>query len=133
MIKKMLWCAFIAISVASCGLNDGGGNNCPSIIGVSTTAVTGPVETQVNVPVVLEVSYTSKANCGGFVSFFQPPSVTPLVDIITVNAEYDSCSCDEVESTQKVNYTFKKSLAGTYLLKFKKTNDTFVEHSVVVQ
>lgn len=133
MYKRFGAAVVVAFLFLGCSLSEGNGGNCAVVIGVPTTAVTGPTETQVDTQIVLEVSYTAKANCGGFVSFFQPPGETPFVDVITVNTEYDACSCDQVESVQKVNYPFKRSTAGTYLLKFKKSNDTYVEHTVVVE
>lgn len=133
MFKKISFIAVAAVLFVSCDISEKRSDSCPSIIGVATTAVTGPTETTVDVPVTLEVSYKAKKNCGGFSSFFKNPSSNPLVDIITVNTMYDACACDEVESVEKQNYTFKKSTAGIYIVKFKNTNETFIEHTITVQ
>ena len=133
MFKKISLIAFVAVLFASCDISDTNSSSCPIIIGVATTEVTGPVETAVNAPIILEVSYKTKKNCGSFSSFFKNESVDPMVDIITTNTYYDQCNCDEVESVQTENYTFKKSEPGTYVVKFKKTNESFVEYAVTVQ
>lgn len=133
MFKKISLIAFVAVLFASCDISERNSSSCPIIIGVSTTEVTGPEETTVGVPITLEVSYKTKKNCGSFSSFFENPSTDPLVDIITTNTYYDQCNCDEIESVDKQNYTFKKSEAGVYTVKFRKTNETYVEHIVTVQ
>ena len=133
MFKKISLIALAAVLFVSCDISEKSSNSCPVIIGVSTTAVTGPIETTVDVPITLEVSYKTMKNCGGFSSFFKNPSTDPLVDIITTNTIYDACACDKVESIEKQNYTFKKSTAGIYVVKFKNTNETFIEHTVTVQ
>ncbi len=114
-------------------MDNKGSNNCPIILGVSATAVTGPTETTVDVPITLEVSYVAKANCGSFTSFFKNQSSDAFVDILTINSSYDACSCDELDSVLKQDYIFKKTLPGVYTVKFRETNDTFIEHTVTVQ
>lgn len=133
MFKKISLVALMAVVFANCDIKETNSSSCPVIIGVSTTAVTGPVEAAVNETVNLEVSYKTKASCGSFSSFYKNPSVEPLIDIITVNTVYDACACDEVESIKTQNYAFKKSAAGVYIVKFKKTNEDFIEHTITVQ
>jgi hypothetical protein len=133
MFKKISLGVFLALFISSCDPAGSGGNNCPQTIGVSTSAVTGPIEAAVDVAINLEVSYITKKNCGAFVSFFKDLSPSPLTEIITVNASYDVCSCDEVVSTEKQIYVFKKSIPGIYILKFRETNTTFIEHTITVQ
>jgi uncharacterized protein YkuJ len=133
MLKKMFPIAFAALLFISCEPTQTYENTCPLIIGVSTTSVTGPIETLVDVPILLEVSYKAKKNCGGFSSFFKNVSTDTLVDIITTNTSYDACNCDEVETTETKNYSFEKAASGVYTVKFKKTNETFVEHIITVQ
>ena len=133
MFKKISLIAFVTLLLASCDISREESSSCPVVIGVRATSVTGPSETAVDVPIILEVSYKTKKNCGDFASFYSSASSGPLSDIITVNVNYDACSCDEVESTEKENYTFKKSLPGIYQVKFKETNETFIVHTVTVQ
>lgn len=133
MFKKISIIAFAAILFSSCEVNESLSSTCPTIIAVATTTITGPVQTAIDVPINLEISYKTKKNCGGFKLFFDNPSDDPLVDIITVNTTYDACNCDEVQSVEKVNYSFKKSEAGVYVVKFRETNTTFIEHTVTVQ
>lgn len=133
MFKKISLIAFVTLLLASCDIGREEYSSCPVVIGVRATSVTGPSETAVDIPIILEVSYKTKKNCGDFVSFYSSASSGPLSDIITVNVNYDACSCDEVESTEKENYTFKKSTPGVYSVKFRQTNETFIVHTVTVQ
>jgi len=133
MFKKISVVAFVAILFSSCDVSENLSNSCPAIIAVATTAISGPTETAIDIPVDLEISYKAKKNCGGFKLFFDNPSEDPLEDIITVNTTYDACNCDEVQSVEKVLYSFKKSAAGVYVVKFRETNTTYIEHTVTVQ
>lgn len=133
MFKKISLGLILVLLFNSCDLGGDGSNNCPLTIGVATSAVTGPIETPADVAINLEVSYKTKKTCGLFVSFFKELNPSPLIEIITVNTSYDACSCDEVVSTEKQIYIFKKSVPGIYILKFRDTNTTFIEHTVTVQ
>jgi hypothetical protein len=132
MFKKISLVALVAILVSSCELSENV-INCPTTVGVVTTAISGPTEAAIDVPVDLEISFETKKNCGGFQLFYINPSDNVLVDIITVNTIYDECNCDEVLSVEKVNYAFKKSTAGVYVVKFRASNTTFIEHTITVQ
>lgn len=133
MFKKISLVAFVAVLFASCDIGSTNTASCRTLIGVSTVSVTGPTETTIDTPILLEVTYKGKKNCGGFDSFFKNVSIDPSIDIITVNVSYDPCACDEKVTNEKANYTFKKAQAGEYVIKFKSTDETFVEHNVTVQ
>jgi hypothetical protein len=133
MLKKITLLVLSLGLFTACEISERNSNSCPVIIGVPTTAVTGPTETTVNTTITLEVSYKTKKNCGGFSSFYKNPSSNPLVEIITVNTYYDACACDQVESIDKRDFSFKKSTPGVYVVKFKKTNEEFIEHTVTVE
>ncbi|WP_396177017.1 hypothetical protein [Flavobacterium sp.] len=133
MFKKISIVALATVLFASCDPSSNTTSNCPVIIGVPTTLVTGPTTTAVNVPINLEVSYKAKANCGDFTTFFKEFTSDPLIELITVNNSYDSCSCDEVETVQKRIYIFQKTVPGVYILKFKDSNTTTIDHTVTVQ
>ncbi len=133
MFKKISFIICASLLFSSCEVENKVSNNCPIIIGVSATSVTGPTETTVDVPINLEVSYVTKPNCGSFTSFFKNQSTDAFIDIITVNSNYDACSCDQLESVLKQDYIFRKTLPGVYTVKFRETNDTFIEHIVTVQ
>jgi hypothetical protein len=133
MIKKISLIAFLSVFFISCDIGSTTTTNCPAIIGVAATAVVGPTEAAIDESILLEVSYKTKKNCGAFSAFFDNSFPSPLIDVVTVNVFYDACACDEIETVEKSNYTFKKSAAGVYVVRFKKTNDTFVEHTVTVE
>jgi hypothetical protein len=133
MFKKIIFLFLSVLAVASCDVASTRDITCPELIAVETTAISGSTSTAVNVSIDLEISYKAKKNCGGFELFFVNPSQDLLVDILTINTSYDGCKCDEIETVEKVNYPFTKSLPGVYLVKFRKTNTTYIEHTVTVQ
>jgi hypothetical protein len=133
MIKKISLILFLSVFFICCDVASITTTNCPAIIGVSATAVVGPTEADIDESILLEVSYKTKKNCGVFNAFFDNSFPSTLIDVVTVNVLYDACACDEMETVEKTNYTFNKSEAGVYVVRFKKTNDTFVEHTVTVE
>ncbi|MDD3003504.1 hypothetical protein [Flavobacterium sp.] len=135
MFKKITLLGLSLVLFTACEIGHEASSTCPVVIGAPTAFVVGPNTTQVNVPVTLEVSYKTKKKCGEFVSFHTATNAGPLSNIITVNTTYDQCKCNEEdpETVEKENYTFKKSMPGLYVLKFKQTNETYVVHNVTVE
>lgn len=126
--------SFVLGTLASCDIGDSvNTSSCPTVIGISATAVTGPTEAQVNEEISLPVSFKIASACGDFNRFYVDPNGLPSERTITVNATYDACDCDNVYTTETEPYKFKAATAGTYTLKFKTTNTTFVTHVVTVE
>ncbi|MDR6967685.1 hypothetical protein J2X31_001697 [Flavobacterium arsenatis] len=133
LIKNLLGVLAVVVTFTSCSLSDDTQQNCSQVIGVSTVAVSGPTTATVNEEITLTVSYRVAEECGDFYAF-NTQAISGTEKQITALVLYDVCNCDNTENTN-VNepYKFKASVAGTYTLKFFKTEDTFVTHTVTVE
>ena len=121
------------IVFVSCELSNDDSRNCSAIIGVPTTAVTGPIAASVNEEINLSVSYKIATACGDFYAFNVVPTTTINEKIITVYNTYDACNCDNVYTTESEPFKFKAAAEGVYTLKFRTTDTTFVTHVVTVE
>ncbi|MDI1255239.1 MAG: hypothetical protein PSV16_03980 [Flavobacterium sp.] len=129
-LKSILFLLLTAVAFSSCDISGSNSSTCSQIIGIGTTAVTGPTVAAVNETIVLNVSYI-RSSCATFSNFYEVNDVDGK--LITVNVQVDPCACTSEETiTESKNYNFKRTTAGTYVLKFKVTNTTFVTHTIVV-
>jgi hypothetical protein len=132
-MKKVFFLAFglLTLALSSCYL--GGSNECKSqYVGVATTAVTGPETAAVNETVTLQVTFSVSNSCGEF-QLFHNEQGEPNETIVTVNAQYDGCSCDNTAVSMTQPYTFKAIAPGTYIIRFRKSNTEFITKQIVVQ
>jgi hypothetical protein len=104
--------------------------SCQSYTGTSTESVSGPTSTTINVPIQLDVVFVVFNTCGFFDQFFE--ETIDGIKYITVNAVYDGCECEDVVLLKPVTYNFVAATAGTYVLRFKISNTTYVEHTIEV-
>lgn len=135
LIFKTMLIALAFISFSSCDL--GGDDNfstqnCTYLAGIATTAVTGPITANVNEEISLTVSFTLANNCGKF-HLFNEAIGANRDKIITVNAIFEGCNCDNVPVAKTETYKFKAVSEGVYNLKFKKANDEFLMHTITVE
>ncbi len=127
----MLALGLLFVSLSSCDI--GGSSDCTSqYVGVGTTAVTGPETAAINETITLQVSFSVSNNCGEF-QLFHTEQGEPNETIITVNAKYDGCNCDKTAVVKTEPYSFKAIAAGTYVLRFRKDNTTYIDKTIVVQ
>src|SRR6187402_2812523 len=117
-LKSILFILFAAVAFSSCDISNSGTSSCSKIIGIGTKAVTGPTTAAVNETIVLNVSY-ERSTCATFSSFYEVNDADTKV--ITVNVQVDPCACSADEAiTETKSYNFKRTTAGTYVLKFKQ-------------
>lgn len=128
-IFKSLAILFLFLSFISC-LPDQSDNGCYEISGTPTIAVQGPTASTVGVPVNLDVTYTVINTCDTFYLFFEEN--TEGVKEITVNVRYDGCNCEEEITDRIRQYEFVSLEPGTFVLRFKTTNTTYIEHIIEV-
>jgi hypothetical protein len=91
-------------------------NYCYDRYFMATTAVTGPNETTVNVPITLNVTFVVGNSCGEFFEFAE--STTTFPKEIAAAVDYEGCQCDTTATTDTQPYVFTAPAAGTYVLKF---------------
>lgn len=128
MIRIFLF--FVFIIFYSCSLENNTNSNCIYYEGTSTTAVEGPSETTRNVPIDLTVTFNVYNSCGQFYLFHEEPITNGK--IITVNAVYEGCDCTQALYQRTKNYTFSSSTTGSFLLRFKLTNATYIDKTITV-
>lgn len=122
-LLKTLLILVAIISFSSCDLGTDEQQTCLFYEGSAATAVSGPETAAVNQEITLNVSFTTRENCGSFYNFYEVADVNNVNSItITVNSRIDGCDCSK-STTKTAPYKFKALTAGVYVLKFKKSND----------
>ncbi|MXN89658.1 hypothetical protein GR160_00315 [Flavobacterium sp. Sd200] len=117
---KINFLAFLAIIalVTACSVGDDE-PSCTAQAYSAATAVTGPEETTVNVPITFNVTFAKGTTCGAFNRFAEsdgyPKTVMAILD-------YNGCTCSAVTTQLTQPYTFTASTAGTYVLNFVRGN-----------
>jgi len=126
----ILLLSIVFFTISSCDLSDDGKQSCTKTEGTPTASVTGPTEAATNETITLEIGFNVYNSCGDFYLFYEQN----ILDIkyITVNAKYDGCTCTTGVITKTANYSFTAATAGTYVLRFKTSNTSYIEHTIVV-
>ena len=122
---------FLMTLFVSCDLTKD--QDCYEITGTDIrTVAAAPLETTVNVPIDLLVTYSVYKNCSSFYLFHE--SIFEGATYITANIRYDGCDCQILEEGQgkSENYRFVASTPGNYILRFKTTNTTYIEREIIV-
>jgi len=128
-IKKIM---LVLISIALfTGCSNENYVNCDQTLAVGVEDVVGPATATINQIIPLEVTFVVGSNCGEFLSFDEITTATNE-KTITVMTKYEGCACNLIAITKTVNYSFSAATAGTYVLKFTITNNTFKTITVVV-
>lgn len=132
LIKGATGILFVATLLASCDVsNYSNESNCPVLLSVPATAVTGPTSAAINQEITLNVSYKSRVKCSDFSAFHKQSLANQRT--ITTTVTYDACACtDSIVGIRTEAFKFKEAAAGVYELKFKKEADGFVNHTVTV-
>ena len=105
--------------------------SCLSSTKAPVTKIEGANSALVNQEIILTVSFGCYNGCGQFGNFdevFSGNSTT-----IAVNAKYEGCICTQDAPIRQTTYKFKKSQTGTFDLKFLKTENTYLTHTIIVQ
>ena len=71
------------------------------------------------------------SGCGKFDKFEE--TINGNTRIIKVIIKYEGCICTQDFFTQSANYVFTTSIPGTYILKFQKTDGSFITETVVIE
>lgn len=132
LVRGVTGILFIATLFTSCDVsNYSNESNCPVLLSVPATAVTGPTSAAINQEITLNVSYKSRVNCSDFSAFHKQSLANQRT--ITTTVTYDACACtDSIVSIRTEAFKFKEAAAGVYEFKFKKEADGFVNHTVTV-
>ena len=127
-LKMVAFVLFMAAGFIACDKDD----DAPQIITKKTlvTNVTGAETGSVNQEIALNVTFKIDNTCGAFNKVIE--KTTGKTTTIEVEAKYIGSNCGTTPSTKKVIYKFKAATAGTYILKFKKSDTEFITHTIVI-
>ena len=97
------------------------------------TSVTGSATGTVNTDVILMVTYPYINGCD-FIERFEESKEGNVITVkgITKPVGKDVV-CTQDVGTRTIEYKFKASTAGTYELRFRKLDNTTVNHTIVIQ
>lgn len=130
--------AFIKILIITVSLSfiftnctpEASSQSCQSFTGTPTESVSGPTNALVGETVSLDVNFVVYNDCGFFNQFYE--EVIDGNKYITVNAIYEGCQCEDIALIKSTVYSFSSSTIGTYVLRFKVTNTSYIEHTIEV-
>ena len=106
-------------------------SKCLTYLKAPVTKVESATAALVNEEVNLTVSFSCYNGCGGFGNLNEVSTGNSTT--IFINARYDGCICTQDVPTRQTIYKFKKSLPGTYELKFMQSGETYITHIIKVQ
>lgn len=118
----------ISLSCSSC-MNDDVPADTISLLEGRITAVSGPETANINTEISLTLTFNVDNNCGRFNRFIT--AVDGNTKTVILEAVHDSQNCN-YEIIQTTTYKFKETKAGTYVLKFKKSETEYITKTIVV-
>lgn len=128
---KNIFLALIGSALlTSCLSDDNGSDNCLSYSEAYADSVES-IDTADAVGFLFKVNFYVVNGCGGFGSFEE----TVQGNTVTVKliAKYEGCICTEDIPLRDAVYSFIPTAPGTYTLKFKDSEDTFITKTVTVE
>lgn len=126
---KYIFFIFLTLFLCTCSSTDDLADNCvefhPAGIEEVNTAATIDA---VGYPFVVGFRVTN--GCGQFGSF----AVTKAGNEITIEviAKYEDCICTLDAPLRETVFVFNETTSGTYLLKFKKQDGSFITETIVI-
>ena len=117
-----------AAAFTSCSNDDN--NNSTSSKTEFVTQVAGPTTATVNQELSLDVTYTVAGECGVFEKTVE--TTAGNTKTIEVKVKYGTIEVCTQPTTRNMVYKFKATVAGTYILKFKKNATEFITQTIVV-
>jgi len=129
-MKKIFLGLISMVLLSSCGNDDNGSDNCLSYSEAYVDTVE-PLETADAIGFPFKVNFVVMNGCGDFDSFEE----TVAGNVVTVNiiAKYEGCVCTEALEIKEAVYSFKPTTPGTYTIRFKDSEDTFITKTVTAE
>ena len=127
---KTLYFSLLTLFLFSCSSNDDTIDNClefkpAGVITVETNA------TADGIGQFFDVTFPVINGCGEFGSFNQ--TTAGNVTTIEVIAKYEGCICTQDIRFLKELYNFSQTTPGTYILKFKMEDGTYLTQMVLIE
>jgi len=129
-MKKLVMIFFmIAFIFISCDNNDAATSDQDTFFAGVNSVTEIPVD--FNADAMFKLDFYVNNGCGQFDSFDE--IVEGNTRIIKVLTKYEGEFCTMDIPLREIIYTFNASIAGTYTLKFLKTDGTYFTETVVVE
>lgn len=129
-MKKIFLAVASTFLLMACSNDDNGSDNCTSYADAYVDSVE-EVTTADAAGFLFKVRFSVINGCGDFNSFKEIASGN--VRTVTVEAKYEGCICDTALHTKEAVYNFKPTAPGTYTIKFRNTEDTFITETVTIE
>jgi hypothetical protein len=131
-LKSVLVVLFVATALFSCSNDDDKANAGVTEKTAFATEVKGPATGKVNEELSYEVTFVVDNACGEFLKITEATIGTEKG--WQVRVQYASGVCtQQVPDPKKTVYKFKSATAGTFDIKFKKSETEFVTQKVVIE
>ncbi|RZK04143.1 MAG: hypothetical protein EOO46_17340 [Flavobacterium sp.] len=129
-MKKIFLVLISFALLTSCANDDNASESCLSYSEAYVDTVEA-IETADAIGFPFKVSFTVLNGCGDFGSFEE----TVAGNVVTVNviAKYEGCICTEALEIKEAVYSFKPTTPGTYTLRFRTSEDTFITETVTAE
>lgn len=132
-LKSALVVLFLATALVSCS-NDDDKVTAPgeTTKNALVTTIAGPATGKVNEELSYDVTFTVDSACGEFSKIVEATIGTEKG--LQVEVKYPTGPCTtQVPEPKKTVYKFKSATAGTFEIKFKKSETEFVIQKVVIE
>ncbi|MDD3005476.1 hypothetical protein [Flavobacterium sp.] len=126
---KPIYLTLLMLLFISCNSNDDTPDNCIEFHTADIETVT-PSAVADATGYFFDVGFRVINGCGQFYSFEQ--TTEENVTTIEVVAEYRGCICTQDYPLRQKMYQFTQTLPGTYTLKFKRLDGTFLLQTVTI-
>lgn len=129
-MKKLVMMFFmIAAILTSCDNNDAASNVQDTFFAGVNSVTEIPVD--FNADAMFKLDFYVNNGCGQFASFDE--TVEGNTHIIKILTKYEGEICTMDIPLREIIYPFNVNVAGTYTLKFLKTDGTYFTETVVVE
>ena len=129
-LSQVIISLYLIILISGCN-KEHKEDKCISFSKAPVTKIEGAGSALANHEVILKVSFGCYNGCGQFGDFdeIKMGNTTTII----VNAKYQGCFCTQDAPVRQTLFKFKESETGTYDLKFWKTENTYLTHTIIVQ
>ena len=125
---KTIYLSFLTLFLVSCSLNDEPKCTQNLITDIETVLLKPNAD---STSYLFDIGFRVVDSCGDFGSFEE----TIEGNVITVKliAKYAGCDCIQGDQIRNTVYNFNTTSPGTYVLKFKAADDTYITQTVEVE
>lgn len=128
--KRQFFSLFLIISLIGCNKTHER-DKCLSFTKAPVIKVEGANAALVNQEIILTVFFGCYNGCGQFENVNETTAGNSTT--IIVNAKYEGCICTQDAPIRQTTYKFKKSIPGTFELRFLQAENTYLTHTIIVQ